>query len=151
MRVSRTPVWSGFPADLIGAMVDQLLTKVIALVLIAGTGVIPLLNRNTDDPLVRLLMSAGGLVLLAVLVRRTVRGGYVMGLSTPSVDLEVSTTSVPYFVLDLVWLSFGAVWAYHAFPDPDPTLPWLGRGASATILVVTVLLLVLRARCRLRR
>jgi hypothetical protein len=133
-------------------MVDQLLTKLIALVLIAGAGVIPLLERDTDDLLVGLLMFAGGLVLLAMLVRRTVRGGYVLGVWGPGfIDLKVSTTSVPYFVLDLVWLSFGAVWAYHAFTDPDPALPWLGRGASATILVVTVLLLVLRVRCRLRR
>ena len=127
-------------------------TQMFVLMLIAG-GVTPLLRGTTDDLLVPLLLLAGGLALLAVPVSRTVRGRYVMGVrgGYGSIDLEVSTTSVPYFVLDLVWLVLGAVWAYHAITEPDPTDPWFGRGGSATILVVTILLLVLRVRCRLRR
>ena len=117
---------------------------------ILTAGVTGLLRGRTDDLLVTLLMLAGGLALLAVLARRTVRGGYVMGVRRFG-DLEESTTSVPYFVLDLVWLCLGAVWAYHTITEPDPTNPWLGHVRPATILVVIVLLLALRVRCRLRR
>jgi hypothetical protein len=101
---------------------------------------------------VPLLLLAGGLGLLAVLVTRAVRGTYVMKVrGFNSVELGVSTVSVPYSVLDLGWLVFGARWLHSSLTDPPaPPDPHFDLGGPATILSVEAVLLGLRIRSRLR-
>jgi hypothetical protein len=120
--------------------------------LLTAAGVVAILRGTADGLLPSLLLLAGGLGLLAVLISRAVRGAYVMGVrGFGSVDLEVSTVSVPYFVLDVGWLVFGARWLHASLTDPPvPPDPSFDLGGPATILSVEAVLLGLRIRSRLR-
>ncbi|WP_238015438.1 hypothetical protein KZZ52_44695 [Dactylosporangium sp. AC04546] len=144
------PRWDGFFANLTGALID-LMIQMFATFLIAA-GAVAILRRPADGPLLSLLFLAGGLGLLAVLTTRVVRGTYVMGVrGFGSVDLGVSTVSVPYFVVDLGWLVFGAFWLHASLTDPPaPPDPYFDLGGPATVLSVEAVLLGLRIRSRLR-
>jgi hypothetical protein len=144
------PRWDGFVANLTGALID-LLIQTFAMFLTAA-GAVAILRGPAGGLLLSLLLLAGGLGLLAVLISRAVRGAYVMGVrGFGSVDLGVSTVSVPYFVLDLGWLVFGARWLHASLTDPPaPADPYFDLGGPATILSVEAVLLGLRIRSRLR-
>ncbi|MEV6692645.1 hypothetical protein AB0M35_14350 [Micromonospora sp. NPDC051196] len=144
------PRWDGFFANLAGALAD-LLIQLFATFLTAA-GVVSILRGPAEGFLPALLLLAGGLGLLVVPITRTVRGTYVMRVSgSGTVDLEVSTVSVPYFVLDLGWLVFGARWLHDSLTNPPaPPDPYFDLGGPATILSVEAVLLGLRIRSRLR-
>lgn len=144
------PRGEGFFANLAGALVD-LMIQLFATFLTAA-GVVAILRGPADQFLPSLLLLAGGLGLLVVLIIRTVRGTYVLGVrGVGSVDLQVSTVSVPYFVLDFGWLVFGARWLYASLTNPPaPPDPYFHLGGPATILSVEAVLLGLRLRSRLR-
>ncbi|MBO4207248.1 hypothetical protein [Micromonospora echinofusca] len=144
------PRWSGFFANLTGALRDLLIQMFATFLTAAGAAAI--LRDPADGLLPSLLLLAGGLALTAVPVTLAVRGTYVMGVrGFGSIDLEVSTVSVPYFVLDLGWVVFGASWLHASLTDPSaPPDPYVDLGGPATILTIEAVLLGLRIRSRLR-
>jgi hypothetical protein len=128
-------------ANLVGALLD-LLIQMFALFFLAA-GIVPLLRGSAGG----LLFLLGGAALLAVLIRRVVRREYVFSVRAPGrVDLHVDTASVPYFVLDLMWLVFGVSWLVgpgSTVPDPAFDL-----GSPLIILVTVAVLAGLRIRAR---
>lgn len=83
--------------------------------------------------------------MLAVLIRRVVRREYVFSVwSYGRVDLHVDAASVPYFVLDLVWLAFGC-WRLTGPAWLDPAFD---LGTPVIILVTVAVLAGLRIRAR---
>jgi hypothetical protein len=139
-----------FPEDLAGAVLDFFL-QAVGLFLVAVGGVDVYEGIVRGDLRAGLLALAAGVALLGLVVRRIVRGGYV--LNKDKLPITVSTVSVPYFVSDALFLGFGAVWLYHA-PGPIDR-PWfvgggMGTGTATAFVAPAAALLFVRVWSRLR-